>query len=217
MSREELFDTIGTITKEKRAPIQDEPYLLVIQHPVTTEYGKGAAQIRETLYALKSVGIQTIMLWPNPDAGSQDIVVGIRHFLLNEGIGNIWLYRHFPTDVFVNLMYHCACMVGNSSAGIRETCYLGIPTVNIGTRQQGRESGRNVIHVGYNRFEIEAAIKEQVKIGRYMPDRLYGDGKAGKRIAQILSKIDISKVQKKITFKQVGKYLTEGVDFVHLA
>lgn len=183
----------------------DRKFLLVVQHPVTSEYGSGYAQIQETLHALRHFkDYQILMTWPNVDAGSEDIVVGIRRFLMEYGEDRFFTYRHFRSDIFVNLMCHCECMLGNSSAGIREACYFGVPVVNIGTRQQFRERGKNVIDVIYDREQIRAAIDKQLKNGRYQVEMLYGDGNAGKKIANILATIKLSTVQKKFFYNPRG-------------
>lgn len=184
-----------------RFSIYKEKFLLVVQHPVTTEFGKGRDQIRETLMALNELKMPTIMLWPNADAGSDEISKEIRTFReKNKPDDWLHLFKNLPLEIFIKLMDMCACMIGNSSSAIREGAIIGVPAVNIGTRQQGRERGRNVIDVGYNREEILEAIKKQLVHGKYEPDYIYGDGQAGKRIAKILSEIDLQKVpiQKRI-------------------
>ena len=91
-----------------------------------------------------------------------------------------------PFD-FLRVLYNSSCLVGNSSAGIRECSFLGIPVVNIGSRQQGRDRGVNVFDVDYDRREIGQAIERHLSNGRYPQDTLYGDGRAGERIAALLS------------------------------
>jgi UDP-hydrolysing UDP-N-acetyl-D-glucosamine 2-epimerase len=176
-----------------------KPFLLVNQHPVTTEYGQGKEQIWETLLALHELQIPTIMLWPNVDAGSEDIATGMRTFREKQKPEYIRFYKNFPIETYVRLMLHCACTVGNSSAPIREGAFLGVPAVNIGTRQAGRDRGPNVLDVGYNRREIVDAIKAQIAHGRYPSDPLYGDGQAGPRIAGILATAPVT-VQKRLVF-----------------
>lgn len=179
----------------------DAPFILVLQHPVTTEFGQGYAQIEETLYALKDIPMQKIMLWPNVDAGSEHIVTAIRRFLQRYKLEeNIIMYRHISNPLFVSLMYHCRCFAGNSSAGIRESCYFGTPVVNIGTRQHKRERGKNVIDADYNREKIRAAIEQQSAHGRYPVERIFGDGTAGRQIAGILAGLNGIKIQKTILY-----------------
>lgn len=177
----------------------DEAFLLVAQHPVTTEYGQGERQITETLMALHQLNMPTIMLWPNVDAGSEDVARGMRKLREHYRHDFIRFYKNFPVETYVRLMIRCACMVGNSSAAIREGAFLGIPAVNIGTRQTGRERGKNVIDVGYDREEILDAIHQQLHNGRYPSEHIYGDGHAGKRIADILRSCSL-RVQKRIMY-----------------
>jgi UDP-hydrolysing UDP-N-acetyl-D-glucosamine 2-epimerase len=176
-----------------------QPFLLVNQHPVTTEYGAGKEQIRETLEALDELKMPTIMLWPNVDAGSEDIATGMRTFREMRKPEYIRFYKNFPIETYVRLMLSSACVVGNSSAPIREGAFLGVPAVNIGTRQTGRDRGPNVVDVGYNRREIGDAVRRQLTRGRYPSDALYGDGGAGPRIADLLARVPLS-VQKRLVF-----------------
>ena len=179
----------------------DEPFLLVSQHPVTTEYGCGEQQIIETLMALQELRMPTIMLWPNADAGSEDISRGMRTFRETRKPEYIRFYKNFPIDTYVRLMLLCACTVGNSSAPIREGAFLGVPAVNIGTRQLGRDRGPNVVDAEYDRWDIVAGIRRQLAHGRYASDPLYGDGHAGPRVADVLARVPL-RVQKRLVFTQ---------------
>lgn len=199
-TKEDLFHNRELIPKDGRSLNPEKPFLLVVQHPVTTEFEDSFRQIQETLYAIEALKMQTIMLWPNADAGSDEIVKGVRRFLLKHDMKHLFLYKHFSSETFVRLMSHTSCMVGNSSSGIRETCYLGTPVVNIGTRQQGRERGRNVMDIPYDWEKILDAIRRQIQIGRYPSDYLYGDGSAGEKVAEILAGCEVKSVQKKIRY-----------------
>ncbi len=181
-----------------------KPFLLVNQHPVTTEYGQGRGQIWETLMALDELRMPTIMLWPNVDAGSEDIATGMRSFREQKRPEYIRFFKNFPIETYVRLMLACGCTVGNSSAPIREGAFLGVPAVNIGTRQAGRDRGPNVFDAGYDRAEIAAAVRRQLAHGRYSPDHLYGDGDAGPRIADVLARAPLS-VQKRLVFSQAAR------------
>ena len=176
-----------------------KPYIVVLQHPVTTEYGSGFEQINHTLAAIKGLNMQTVWLWPNVDAGSDDISKGLRVFRENEKPDYIHFYRHFSVEDYARLIANCVCLVGNSSSGIREGSFLGVPSVNIGTRQAYREKAENCISVGYNSDEIAAAIRRQLDNGKYPSAGLYGDGKAGERIADILSDAPIN-IQKRLMY-----------------
>ena len=177
----------------------DRPFLLVSQHPVTTEYGEGEQQITETLMALHELQMPTIMLWPNADAGSEDIARGMRKFRENRRPEYIRFYKNFPIETYVRLMNSCACAIGNSSAPLREGAFIGVPTVNIGTRQCGRDRGPNVVDVGYDRDQIVVAVKRQMAHGRFASDHLYGDGEAGPRIANVLATTFL-RVQKRLHY-----------------
>lgn len=177
----------------------DEPFLLVSQHPVTTEYGEGEQQINETLAALDELRIPAIMLWPNADAGSEDIARGMRKFRERHRPDYIRFYKNFPIETYVRLMNSCACAIGNSSAPLREGAFIGVPTVNIGTRQCGRDRGSNVTDVGYDRTLIVDAVKRQITHGPYPSDQLYGDGEAGPRIAGVLATTPL-RVQKRLHY-----------------
>jgi UDP-hydrolysing UDP-N-acetyl-D-glucosamine 2-epimerase len=176
-----------------------KPFLLVNQHPVTTEFGQGKDQIWETLLALDELRMPTIMLWPNVDAGSEDIATGMRTFREKYHPEYIRFYKNFPIETYVRLMLLSACTVGNSSAPIREGAFLGVPTVNIGTRQAGRDRGPNVVDVPYARRAIVDAVRHQMAHGPYPSDPLYGDGKAAPRIADVLATAPLS-VQKRLSF-----------------
>ena len=177
----------------------NQPFLLVNQHPVTTEYGQGKDQIWETLLALDELRMPTIMLWPNVDAGSEDIATGMRTFREKNRPEYIRFYKNFPIETYVRLMLLCGCTVGNSSAPIREGAFLGVPAVNIGTRQTGRDRGPNVVDVPYARAAIVDGIRRQLAHGRFPADALYGDGQAGGRIADVLAAAPLS-VQKRLSF-----------------
>jgi UDP-hydrolysing UDP-N-acetyl-D-glucosamine 2-epimerase len=176
-----------------------KPYLVVLQHPVTTEFGSGMRQINETLAAVRALGMQTVWLWPNVDAGSDEISKGLRMFRENENPDYVHFYRNFSVEHYAQLIGNCACLIGNSSSGIREGSFLGVPAVNIGTRQASREQAGNCINTDYNHQEIEDAIRRHIDNGRYPSDTLYGDGRAGERIADILADVDLN-IQKKLTY-----------------
>lgn len=179
--------------------VPKRPYLVVLQHPVTTEYGQGFAQINETLQAVARLGMQTAWLWPNVDAGSDDVSKGLRVYREKERPDWLHLYRNFAPEDYARLINNAACLVGNSSSGLREGAYLGVPVVNIGTRQGGREHAPNVAHAGYNADEIHAAIRRQVAHGRYPGSEMFGTGDAGRRIADILATASFS-IQKRLSY-----------------
>ncbi|BCB96069.1 UDP-N-acetyl glucosamine 2-epimerase [Dissulfurispira thermophila] len=174
-------------------------YIVVSQHPVTTEYEQAGEQIQETLHAINDINMPTLWLWPNMDAGTDEISKGIRKFREKYQPSHIHFFKNFAFEDYAKLINNAAVLVGNTSSGIRESAYLGVPVVNIGTRQNYRERGENVIDVGYNKDEIKEAIKKQIAHGKYSSNHLYGDGHAGEKIAEILSTCKIS-VQKRLMY-----------------
>lgn len=176
-----------------------EPFLIVSEHPVTTEYGQGERQMLETLAAVQSVGLPAMVLWPNADAGSEDVARGIRKFREHSDDSNMHFFKNLPPETYIRLMRRTSCLVGNSSSGIREGAFIGTPVVNIGSRQAMRQRGKNVIDVDYNRTAIADGILHQLEHGPYCPEAIYGDGHAGTRIADVLSGCSV-RVQKQIAY-----------------
>jgi UDP-hydrolysing UDP-N-acetyl-D-glucosamine 2-epimerase len=177
----------------------DERFLIVSQHPVTTEYGDGKRQITETLAAVQELDVPAIVLWPNADAGSEHIAAGIRAWREHNDDSRLHFFKNLPTADYVRLMAKTACLVGNSSSAIREGAFIGTPAVNIGPRQEGRQRGSNVVDVGYDRDETAAAVRAQLERGPYEPEPIYGDGHAGERIAEILATRPLS-IHKRISY-----------------
>jgi UDP-hydrolysing UDP-N-acetyl-D-glucosamine 2-epimerase len=174
-------------------------YVVVMQHPVTTEYKLAREQVTETLRAIHDFDMPALWFWSNVDAGADGTSNGIRAFRESVHPRNMHFFKNMsPTD-FLRLLYNSKCLIGNSSVGIRECSFLGVPVVNIGTRQNGRERGKNVIDVQHSDVEIKAAVTRQVEHGRYQSERIYGDGKAGERISNLLINAPLS-TQKVLTY-----------------
>lgn len=174
-------------------------YLILIQHPVTTEYDENLAHVQETIAALEELKMPTVWVMPNMDAGSDGINKGIRVFRETGHPNYIHFFKSLPIELFAPLLKNAACILGNSSSGIRESAFLGTPSVNIGSRQHGRERGLNVIDTGYERQQIVQAVRCQAAKGRYEPDHRYGDGFAAEKIVKVLQTFDF-KIQKQITY-----------------
>ena len=176
-----------------------EKFIILSQHPVTTEYGHGESQVISTLKSLEELNIQVIVLWPNADAGSDDISRGIRKWR-EQGRGlKMRFYKNLPVEDYIILMHKASCLVGNSSSGIREGAFIGTPVVNIGSRQHMRQRGENVIDVDHDEKKIYDAIKYQINSGKYRPNPIYGNGNAGNKIANTLAECNV-KLQKRITY-----------------
>jgi len=166
-------------------------YLVVLQHPVTSELEQSQSHVTETLFAVHNIGLPTLWFWPNPDAGSDGTSRGIRSFRKRQNAGQLRFFLNMLPLDFLRLAYHSKAIVGNSSVAIRECAFLGVPAVDIGNRQRGRDRGRNVVQVAHQRMQIEHAILKQINHGRFAPDRLYGDGTAGQQVAAVLSTAEL--------------------------
>lgn len=166
-------------------------YLVVMQHPVTTEYSQSRENIMETLYAVQESGIPTFWFWPNVDAGSDGTSNGIRTFRENENSENIHFFKNMDGLDFLRLIKNSKMLIGNSSAGIREGSYLGVPVLNIGNRQNRRLRAQNVSDVPYDRNEILKRIKILDGKDFYERSTIYGEGDSGKRIADILASVEL--------------------------
>ena len=148
---------------------------------------------------MRDAGIPTLWFWPNVDAGSDGTSSGIRAFRELENPSNIHFFKNMEGLDFLRLLYNSRCLIGNSSVGIRECSFLGVPVVNIGSRQAGRERSGNVLDAGYDRTEIATAMQHHLGNGRYGCDELYGDGHAGERIAHALIQAPL-RVEKRLAY-----------------
>jgi UDP-N-acetylglucosamine 2-epimerase (non-hydrolysing)/GDP/UDP-N,N'-diacetylbacillosamine 2-epimerase (hydrolysing) len=197
---------IGSDKLSKKFNIDlEKPVILFVQHSVTTEVEDAIFQIGESLSAIVDLGIQTILVYPNSDAGGRRMINVIEEYA--DKYSFIKAYKSLVHQEYLSLMKIASLMVGNSSSGIIESPSFHLPVVNIGSRQQGRERSENVIDVGYDKVEIREAIKrvlsdkkfnEKVKRCR----NPYGDGKAAERIVNVLSSILIDRrlIQKRLTY-----------------
>jgi UDP-hydrolysing UDP-N-acetyl-D-glucosamine 2-epimerase len=174
-------------------------YLVVMQHPVTTEYEQARRHVHETLAVVKDSGLPTLWFWPNVDAGADGTSAGIRAFREQCKPPNIHFFKNMEPIDFLRLLYNSRCLIGNSSVGIRECSFLGVPVVNIGSRQTGRDRGVNVLDAGYDRREIADAMARHLSNGRYPQDQMYGDGRAGARIAVSLHDATL-RIEKRLAY-----------------
>ncbi len=180
-------------------PDLSKEYLIIIQHPVTTEHKKSKEQTEETIKAIHELKMPTIWIWPNVDAGTDELSKAVRVYRENTEQNHIQFVRFLDPTLFAKLLKNAACIVGNSSAGIKESSFLGTPAVNIGTRQQGRLKDKNVIDVSHDSEEIKGAILKQIKNGNYNQSELYFKPDTSKQIANTLAESKI-KVQKRLNY-----------------
>lgn len=167
-------------------------YIVVMQHPVTTEYNQAKESVTATLRVVHELDIPAFWFWPNVDAGADGTSNGIRSYREIYKPNNIHFFKNMVPEDFLRLLINSKCLVGNSSVGIRECAYLGVPVVNIGTRQNGRARGGNVIDTSYNQDEIKSAILNRIESKDTLSnDEIFGDGKSGERIADILAEVEL--------------------------
>lgn len=180
-------------------PSLSEGYIVVMQHPVTNEYRDSRTHVEETLCALKDIGKSVLWFWPNVDAGSDGTSAGIRAFREKYQPHNMHFFKNMDGEDFLRLLVNSKCIVGNSSVGIRECAWLGVPAINIGSRQNRRERGKNVTDVDYDKNQIRHAVLTCLKNGKAEPSDIYGKGDAGKLIADLLAIVPL-RFHKTITF-----------------
>ena len=185
----DIFDRYGGVGE--RLDLTDG-YVVVMQHPVTTSVARSREQIETTLAAVHRLGLPTLWFWPNVDAGSDGTSKGIRAYRERHRPANLHFFKNMEGRDFLRVLYHADVLVGNSSAGVRECAYLGVPVVNIGDRQEGRERGANVLDVDYDATAIAEAIARQRRHGRYASQAIYGHGDAGERIAADLATMPLT-------------------------
>ncbi|MDT0676792.1 UDP-N-acetylglucosamine 2-epimerase [Zunongwangia sp. F117] len=176
-----------------------EGYVVVMQHPVTTEYKEAKKHIQETLRAIKALGYPAFWFWPNVDAGSDGTSNGIRAFRELEQPKNIHFFKNMEPMDFLKLLKNSKVLVGNSSAGLRECAYLGVPVVNIGNRQHRRSRAENVTDVTYKEEEILKVTKSAIEQQHFKSSGLYGSGNSGEKIAEILAEAELT-FSKTITY-----------------
>lgn len=176
---------------KKLAISPSKPIIIVLQHSISTQPENAGKQMAETMRAIKQIGIQTIVIYPNNDAGGRKIIKEIER---NAKLPFIKTFKNLDREIFLGLMACSNVMVGNSSSGIIEAPIFRLPVVNIGPRQKGRERSDKVIDVGYNSLEIKRAIKKALcgKAFASHPQKsksLYGKGNASKRIVKALERL----------------------------
>lgn len=168
-----------------------DEYIVVMQHPVTTEYGNSRKNIEETLRAVDELQIPAFWFWPNVDAGADGVSKGIRSFREKYNPKYMHFFKNMQPVDFLKLLINSKCLIGNSSVGIRECAFLGVPVVNIGSRQNRRDRGNNVIDCNYNSNDIKKSILYWIEKGKAEPSFVYGGGDAGKKIANLLSEVQL--------------------------
>lgn len=175
------------------------PFLLVIYHPVTTRYGGERAQVIQLLAALETLAMQTVLLWPNIDAGSDHISKAIRVFRDHKAPRWLRTLTNLAPGHYLKVLSNAACAVGNSSSFVRDAGYFGTPVVLVGDRQEGRETDAHAVEAAPSAALLVEAVQRQLAHGRYAPSTLYGDGHVAARIAEALASLE-PYVQKRLHY-----------------
>jgi UDP-hydrolysing UDP-N-acetyl-D-glucosamine 2-epimerase len=178
-----------------------KPFLLVLFHPTTTTYGDERSQMEALLKAVATFEMQTVLLWPNIDAGSDHVSKAIREFRTANPTPWLRTLTNLLPEAYLKVLANAACAVGNSSSFVRDASYFGTPVVLVGDRQRYRETDVHVTHVAPRKDAIERTIKAQMAHGRYAPSKLYGNGHVAKELAARLQTLE-PYVQKHLAFVQ---------------
>jgi UDP-hydrolysing UDP-N-acetyl-D-glucosamine 2-epimerase len=167
-----------------------QDYIVIQYHPLPTEYDSNYDKIQELIKAYEQLDVQAFWFWPNMDAGTDQISKAMREYRERQDPDGIRFFISLDPHDYLTLVKNSSCMVGNSSVGIRECSYFGVPTVNIGERQQSRERGSNVLDVTCDADEIADGILMQLKHGEYSQSTIYGNGDAAQKIAGTIAELD---------------------------
>ncbi|MEK7612061.1 MAG: UDP-N-acetylglucosamine 2-epimerase [Patescibacteria group bacterium] len=197
---------IDVIQNISRTPNQDiipghdfeKPYLVVLLHSVATEnHEQNKILVQSVVDAVDEIRMPTIFLGSNMDAGSNVIGEITRNWQATKDTSYVVFKKHLPPDDFYQILSSAACAVGNSSSFIREAAFFGTPVVLIGSRQSRRERGKNVVDVIIpEKRQIVETIQGQIQRGRYEPDYIFGEGRAGEKIATLLANLKVPPIQK---------------------
>jgi UDP-hydrolysing UDP-N-acetyl-D-glucosamine 2-epimerase len=165
------------------------PFLLVVFHPTTTEYGGERRQMEEILAALDQLQMPTLMLWPNIDAGADHISKAIR--VARDNTKSKWLrtVTNLPPEDYLRVLAGATAAIGNSSSFVRDASYFGTPVVLVGRRQEGREADVHVSACEPTREAVYSTLRAQLDHGRYSPSTLYGSGEVSSAIANAIARM----------------------------
>lgn len=177
-----------------------DEYVILSYHPVTTELFQNKIYIKKILNVLKDIRYKKIILWPNSDAGSEMISRIVRQYREKKLIDNTRFIKNVSIETYVNLLRNCKCLIGNSSSAIREGAFIGVPAVNIGSRQKDRLRGKNIIDSSYAYKELKSKILLQVSKKSFKSEKIYGDGNSAKKICNIIKNMKVIDPQKRITY-----------------
>ena len=177
-----------------------KPFITIMFHPVTSEFGNAELQIKNILSAINKFKVQKIFFWPNSDAGYEDISRGIRKWREKKGDKNTRYIKNLEQKFFYHILNKTICLIGNSSSGLREGCYIGVKNLCVGSRQNGREIGKNTKMISNDYKSIFNAISKcMIDKNKKKIDYRYGKGDAGKKIVKIIESSNLNS-QKKLLY-----------------
>ena len=198
-----------TVTGSGASLDLSKEYIVVLYHPVATELDKTIEHTKTVLDAVYDLGLQTVWFWPNFDVGSEQISRQLRIFNDQTQGHKIRFMRYLHPEEWFGLLRNARALVGNSSAGIKECSLLGVPVVNIGSRQQKRLRASNVLDVTHDVSLIKDTIRKQVSHGKYPPSYLYKGDSTSERIAQKIATVPL--YTQKIFYENVREEPVEKI------
>ena len=182
----------------------DRPLVLVVQHPLTTQPDRAGEQMAATLDAVTSIDTQAVVVYPNADAGGDRMIEEIQSRQFGDAVRT---FRSLPRDAFLGMLAAADAMIGNSSSGIIEAPSFGLPVVDVGPRQEGRERADNVLSAPHETAAIRGAIErcladEEVRERAAACENPYDYGGAGERIVERLATVDLGEnlLRKRLTY-----------------
>ncbi len=203
ISKKNFHDEFKFISKNGVGDINDisqyDDYFVILYHPVTTDIDINKTAMQNILRATQKFNIKNVIIWPNSDAGSDEISRQIRIFREKGLLKNFKILKNLPIENYIPLIKNSKCLIGNSSSAIRDGAFIGVPAVNVGQRQNNRLRSKNVVQSSNELKEIEKKIKIQYG-KRFKPTNLYGSGNTGKNIVKILKQLKKFSTQKIITY-----------------
>ena len=189
-------------TVKEHYDIPFEAYSVVLFHPVTTDINNMPANTKAMVDALLECQQNFVVVYPNNDDGSDHI---LREYDRLKNKENFRVYPSIRFESFLTLLKNSKCMIGNSSAGIRETPFYGMPSINIGNRQNARYFAKSIINVGYSSEEIYEAIQKAIDSVKLERDSYFGTGNSTKKFMDLIEKEEI--------WDAAGQKLFNDVDF----
>lgn len=201
-----LFSSLPSLDEVKsRYQIDFSDYSILIFHPVTNEIEELPDIMEELVSAIVVSGSNYVVIKPNNDLGTNIIQQGLSRLTDPER------YIHIPSmrfEYFLQLLKNANFIIGNSSAGVREASYYGVPAINIGTRQLNRNKNEMILDAGYESQQILESIKSVPEISR-TPRKDFGDGQSGKKFAEILTQDNFWPIEINKVFIDSADYIKE--------